>query len=313
MEPVSLKSLLEAGCHFGHKSERWNPKAKDFIYQARDGIHVIDLAKTKTGLEKAAEFLRQLALEGKIALFIGTKRQAASCIKEEADRVGAPYISERWIGGFLTNWEEVHKNLEKIRKLAEEEKVGAWKKFPKHERVKLGRYLMRLKRIYGGVIELTSPPEALVIVDVRRESVAVKEANRQGTRIVAIVDTNSDPTPIDFPVPANDDAVGSVRFIIHYLAEAYKEGKDEYAKGAEKMAKKVAAEKVDTVEKKEVTKGSEVADKAQMAEKETESKKKVKQTKVQETADTTKDSDVKPKKRGRPKKENSKSQTPTSK
>ncbi len=224
MQDITLKQLLEAGCHFGHKSDRWHPKAESFIYQERSGIHIIDLAKTRKGLLAAAQFIKETISKGDSVLFIGTKRQAAGILKEEASRVKAPYICRRWIGGLLTNWEQVHKNLQKIRNLAAEEKTDEWHKYPKHERVKLGRYLIKLRQFYGGVEELTELPKALFIVDIHREQVAVREAIRMGIPVVGIVDTNSDPTGIDYVIPANDDAVGSLAIIITYLANAYQEG-----------------------------------------------------------------------------------------
>ncbi len=238
MEPISLKSLLEAGCHFGHKAERWHPRAKQYIYQERDGIHVIDLAKTKSGLERAAEFVKNTAKSGKTILFVGTKRQAAAIIKEEAEFCSAPFISRRWIGGFLTNWEQVHRNLEKIRRLTEEETNGTWKKFPKHERVKLSRYLKKLLFFYSGVVKLMQKPDAVLVVDIKRESVAIHEANIMHIPVVAMVDTNTDPTPVEYQIPANDDAVGSIRFVIHYLAQAYLEGVNEYEKEMKKAEPK---------------------------------------------------------------------------
>ncbi|OGG14178.1 30S ribosomal protein S2, partial [Candidatus Gottesmanbacteria bacterium RIFCSPHIGHO2_01_FULL_46_14] len=141
MQEISLQSLLEAGCHFGHKAERWNPKAASFIYTQKDGIHIIDLAKTKTGLEAALAYMKGIVAAGGEMLFVGTKRQAAGVVKEAVEKVGAPYLTHRWIGGFLTNWDAVHKNIEKINRLTEEQKTGAWKKFPKHERTKLAHYL----------------------------------------------------------------------------------------------------------------------------------------------------------------------------
>lgn len=276
MEAVSLKDLLEAGCHFGHKADRWHPKAAEFIYQERNGIHVIDLAKTKAGLEKAAEFIKDILQNSAEVLFIGTKRQAASIIREEATRVGAPYIAQRWIGGFLTNWEQVHKNLEKIRRLTEEEKTGAWNKYPKHERVKLSRYLKRLLHLYSGVIELREPPKALVVVDIKREDVAIREAHRMQTPVVGVVDTNSDPTQVDFVIPSNDDAVGAINYLVHYLANAYLEGKEEREKEQAKEKRKVESKK-----KGETTEQIEEGEKKE-------------EVKVEET---------KPKRRGRPKKE----------
>lgn len=226
MEEITLQALLEAGCHFGHKAERWHPKAASFIYTKKDGIHIIDLAKTKAGLEAAATFVKDVVARGGEVLFVATKRQARGVVKQEVEAVGAPYFVERWIGGFLTNWDQVRKNIEKINRLAEEQTAGAWKKFPKHEQVKLARYLNRLKIYYGGVLMFKNIPEAVFVVDVKKEYAAVAEAKRRGVPVVAVVDTNADPAGIDYVIPANDDAVGSVQLIAHVLAQAYKEGKE---------------------------------------------------------------------------------------
>ncbi len=230
MQEITLQQLLEAGCHFGHKSERWHPKAKAFIYTEKDGIHIIDLAKTKAGLEAACEFVRELAAAGNEVLFVGTKRQAQGVVEEAAKNAGAPFLTERWIGGFLTNWDTIHKNIEKINRMTQEQMSGAWNKFPKHEQVKMSHYLTRIKVFYGGVLTLNEPPAALLIVDVKKEIAAVREGMRKGVPIVAIVDTNADPTGIAYPIPANDDAVGSIALIVQALAQAYKEGKEKREK-----------------------------------------------------------------------------------
>ena len=248
MQDITLQALLEAGCHFGHKAERWHPKASKFIYIEKDGIHIIDLAKTKTGLEAAAEYVRDIVAKGGDILFVGTKRQARGIVKQEAAAVSVPYFSERWIGGFLTNWDQIRKNIEKINRMTTDQASGAWKKFPKHEQSKMARYLERIKIYYGGVLAIAEVPQALFVVDVRKEIAAVREAQRRGVPVIGIGDTNSDPTNIDFVIPANDDAVGSVSFIVHYMAEAYKEGKALYGKlekaAAEKQEnEKLAAEK----------------------------------------------------------------------
>lgn len=255
MQDITLQALLEAGCHFGHKAERWHPKAASFIYTEKDGIHIIDLAKTKAGLEAAAQYVKDTVAAGGEVVFVGTKRQASSIVKSEAEAAGAPYFSERWIGGFLTNWEQIKKNIEKINRMEEEQKTGAWKKFPKHEQVKLARYLGRIKVYYGGVLKLTRVPEALFVIDVKKEIAAVREAARRGIPVVGVVDTNSDPTGIEYVIPANDDAVGSVSYIVHVLASAYQEGKDARVKEeevkAKEEAKKAESKKVETVEPKE--------------------------------------------------------------
>lgn len=246
MEEITLQALLEAGCHFGHKKERWHPKAKEFIYTEKDGIHIINLEKTKEMLERACSFVEEYVAKGNEVIFVGTKRQAKSAVKDAATRVNAPYFIYRWIGGFLTNWDHVEKNIEKIIRLEEERTKGDWKKYPKHEQVKLDRYLKRLKVYYEGVLKLAKIPNALYIIDIRKEKTATREAVRMGIPIISIVDTNTDPTLVAYPIPANDDAVGSITYITNRLAEAYKNG----------IAKK---EKIDT--KKLKTKDEEKSSK----------------------------------------------------
>ena len=230
MDDITLQQLLEAGCHFGHKSERWHPHAKSFIYTEKDGIHIIDLAATKAGLDRAIGYVKDVVAGGKEIIFVGTKRQAQAIIKQEAADVGAPYFSKRWIGGFLTNFEEVKKNIDNVNRLKIEKEPNAWKKFPKHERSSLARYLDKVTIDYGGVMMVTEVPAAIFVVDVKKEDTAVREAVRVGIPVIGIVDTNSDPSGIDYVIPANDDAVGSVQLIAHVLAGAYKEGKELYQK-----------------------------------------------------------------------------------
>ncbi len=230
MIDITLQQLLEAGCHFGHKSERWHPKASSFIYMEKDGIHIIDLAKTYAGILVACNFITETVANGDEILFVGTKRQAKAILKEEAEKVQAPYMIVRWIGGFLTNWDGIHANIQKINRLAEEQVSGGWKKYPKHEQMKLGHYLSRLKMFYGGVLTLNAPPKALIVIDVKKEIGAVREGQRMTMPVVGLVDTNSDPTGIDYVIPANDDAVVSIAVIIHALAHAYAEGKSRLQK-----------------------------------------------------------------------------------
>jgi len=232
MQDITLEQLLEAGCHFGHKAERWHPKASEFIWQEKDGIHIIDLAKTKAGLDSAMAFVRELAAGGGTLVFVGTKRQARGVVKEAAQKAGANYLTQRWIGGFMTNWEGVHKNIQKINKMMEEQASGAWKKFPKHEQMKMAHYLTRLNVDYEGVLSLTDLPKALFVVDVKKEQTAVREALRLGIPVVGIVDTNADPSQIDYVIPANDDAVGSVQLIVTAVADAFGEGREKAEKEA---------------------------------------------------------------------------------
>lgn len=256
MEEITLQQLLEAGCHFGHKAERWNPKASKFIYIKKDGIHIIDLAKTKAGLEAAAAFIKETTASGREVIFVGTKRQAAGIVKQEMTAVGAPYFVERWIGGFLTNWDQIRKNIQKILSMEADRTAGGWKKFPKHEQVKMGRYLDRIKVYYAGVLSIKDIPGALVVVDIKKEEPAVREGKRREVPVIGVVDTNSDPTGIDYVIPANDDAVGSIQCIIHYLAQAYAEGKTIWVKANEDVAKeKIEVKKEEKKEtKKEETK-----------------------------------------------------------
>ncbi len=287
MKEVTLQTLLEAGCHFGHKSERWHPKASQFIYIEKDGIHIIDLAKTKAGLEEAAMFVRDLVASGSEILFVGTKRQAKSIVKTECIRAGAPYITERWIGGFLTNWDGIHKNIQKIIRMQEEEATGKWKKFPKHEQMKLARYVRRLNVFYGGVLKLDVPPQALFIIDVKKEIAAVREAARIGVPVVAIVDTNSDPTGIDHVIPANDDAVGSVTLITQTIADAYMEGKAQALKNAEDAKEKMETEKKKEEKKSEKKEMKEVKEDIAEASVETPEKPKAgKKTRVAKKTET---------------------------
>jgi small subunit ribosomal protein S2 len=224
MQEISLQELLEAGSHFGHKSERWNPGAQEFIYTEKDGIHIIDLAKTKAGIEAARTFIRDLVAGGSEILFVATKRQARSILKDAAEKVSAPYFTQRWVGGFLTNWDNIKKNIDKANTMTVEKATGAWKIFPKHEQVKLSHHLEKLMSYYSGVLPLKRPPQALFIIDVRKEVAAVREAVRVKIPIIGIVDTNSSPKDVTYIIPANDDAVGSIQIIVDYLTEAYAEG-----------------------------------------------------------------------------------------
>lgn len=238
MKDISLKDLLEAGCHFGHRVEKWHPKATKFIYDSREGLHIIDLAKSKDGLKKAAGYVKELASIGREVLLVATKRQAKGVATEAAKRAGMPYLTNRWIGGFITNWEEVKKNINKLNRMHKEKADGSWKKFPKHEIVKLEKMLKKTEIVYGGVEKLLALPPAIFIVDIKREISSLRECIKNGVKTVAIVDTNADPNQIDYPIPANDDAVGSIKYIVDYIADAYLEGR----KIAEKLAGKVASE-----------------------------------------------------------------------
>lgn len=233
MREITLEELLEAGCHFGHQVTRSNPKARDFIFEARDNIHIIDLAKTKQGLEEAAAFIKSLgSKEGSTIIFVGTKRQAKNILAEAIKRAvsegageGIFYITNHWVGGLLTNFLEVSKNFKKLEdiilRLQDEEMKS---KYTKKEIGLWVKEKQNLENFYGGVVRLTKKPDALFIIDSHQEELAVKEATKIGVPTVAIVDTNADPNIVDYPIPANDDAVGSIKLITDFIMDAWIEG-----------------------------------------------------------------------------------------
>lgn len=229
MRDITLKELLEAGCHFGHQANRWHPKATAYIYAEREGVHIIDLVKTREGLTKAGEYLKNLAMNGGSAIFVGTKRQARAIVEEAAKKVHERYpegsnlfyLLERWPGGLLTNFEVMVKNLSKMEDLKKSSEDSS---FTKKERLLAQRELDRLRKYYGGLVGLTKLPDAIFLVDAKREPGCVQEAIRTGVTIVAICDTNTNPESVAYPIPANDDAVGSIKIITEYLAEAWLEG-----------------------------------------------------------------------------------------
>lgn len=231
---VTLKDLLEAGCHFGHQSRRWNPKMEPYLYAVRDGIHIFDLAKTKERLEAAINFIRETAASGGTVVFVGTKRQARAIVKEEAQKISIPYVAERWLGGTLTNWTQVKKSVDKLTSMIEKERTGEYKKYTKKEQLLINREIKRLERFFGSLVPLKDMPAALFIVDTKKEVAAMREAKKKDIPVVAIVDSNSDPSSVDYVIPANDDAVGSVKLIVSALASAVAEGKKAFEKKAKK-------------------------------------------------------------------------------
>lgn len=233
MKEVSLRDLLEAGCHFGHQTTRWHPKMKPYIFTARDGIHIFDLVKTKEGLEEAAAFAKTTASQGGQIIFIGTKRQAQDIIKTAAQKICMPYITERWIGGLITNWDELKKRLNYFTGLRAKKAEGNFKDRTKKENLLIDKEIIKMGRIFGGVAELKGIPAAVFIVDSRKETAALKEAKMRGVKTIAIVDTNVDPGNVDFVIPANDDATKSIQLICDTIIEAIEEGqkiKDQSAK-----------------------------------------------------------------------------------
>lgn len=246
MGKVDVKELMEAGVHYGHRTQRWNPKMKPFIFEARNGIYVIDLEQSVKQIEAACEFLRQLSSKGKQVLFVGCKKQAQGVIQDLAQRSGSCYVSERWLGGTLTNLATIRKSVARMKSIDDLESRGGFVKMPKKEVAALTRENTKLHKNLDGLRELEKPPGALVIVDIVREDIAVLEARRLKIPIVAIVDTNADPELADFPIAGNDDAIRSIRVLLEKLNDAIVEGKanrGEFSKDGEpKSAKASEAE-----------------------------------------------------------------------
>jgi small subunit ribosomal protein S2 len=232
---VTMKELLEAGVHFGHQVRRWNPKMKEYIFGERNGIYIIDLQKTQRMFRDAIQFVTNLVGEdrGKTVLFVGTKRQAQDAIREEAERAGMFYINQRWLGGLLTNFQTVQKSIKRLKDLEAMQTDGRYEKLTKKERIKLDRERESLNKNLSGIKSMTRLPDAVFIIDVRKEEIAVAEANRLGIPVVAVVDTNCSPEGIDYIIPGNDDALRAVRLFASRIADAVMEGQQMIAEGAE--------------------------------------------------------------------------------
>ena len=244
MSVVSMKQLLEAGVHFGHQTRRWNPKMAEYIFTERNGIYIIDLQKTVKKLDDAYMFVRDLAANGENVLFVGTKKQAAESIREEAERAGAYYVNARWLGGMLTNFKTIRRRIDRLAQLRKMEEDGTFERLPKKEVVKLELEIEKLEKFMGGIKDMNKLPGALFIVDPRKEHIAVAEAHKLGIPIVAIVDTNCDPDEIDYVIPGNDDAIRAVRLIASTMADAIIEGHQgaETEEAAAEAAEEEAAE-----------------------------------------------------------------------
>lgn len=298
MRNVTLEELLEAGCHFGHQVSRQNPKAREFIFETRDNIHIIDLEKTKEGLEEAGKFVRDLAKKGGTLLILGTKRQVEGILKEELARLdtvsyeGLYFVTKRWIGGTLTNFSEVSKNFKKLTdisyRLQDENQKASYTKKEISEWEK-GR--LKLESFYGGIVGMSKVPDAVFIIDTHQERAAAEEALKMGTPTVGITDTNSDPMIINYPIPANDDAVGSLKLIINYIFDSWIEGKKakavedvkaaaEKEKADAKAAEAVAKEEAN-IKKQDVTWAKDIATNATSGK--TAKKPKEKETPAQKT------------------------------
>ncbi len=220
---VSLEELMDAGAHFGHQTRRWNPKMKEYIYGAEDGVHIFDLTKTKPLIEEALEFLAKSAKEGKKILILGTKKQIKDKVAEVCEKIGIPYVNERWPGGTISNFGQIKRSIKKMEEMKENLATGFYAKYTKKERLLIDREITRLERLFGGMKSLEGVPDILFVIDTKREGSAVHEANERKIPVVGIVDTNSDPDKIDYPIPMNDDASRALEYILDLVAKAISE------------------------------------------------------------------------------------------
>ena len=225
MAVVAMKQLLEAGVHFGHQTRRWDPRMAEYIFQARNGIHIIDLQKTSKKLDEAYEFMKEQAEEGKTILFVGTKKQAQDCVKEAAEKSGMFYVNERWLGGTLTNFKTIRKRIERLTQLEQMEQDGTFEVLPKKEVVLLRKEMEKLNKNLGGIKEMNGIPDIIFLVDPKKEHIAVQEARKLNIPIIGLVDTNCNPNDVDYVIPGNDDAIRAVKLITDVMANAIIEGR----------------------------------------------------------------------------------------
>ena len=249
MPRVELDALLEAGAHFGHLTRRWNPKMKPFIFMERNGIHIIDLKKTQDLLDVAFTAVSNIVAEGKRPLFVGTKQQASDVVGSEARRCGAFYVTERWLGGMLTNFTTIRKSVKRLTNIEKMETDGTFENITKKERLFLTRERDKLQEVLSGVVEMSRLPGMLFVVDIKKEAIAVKEAKRLGIPVAAIVDTNTNPDLIDYPIPANDDALKSVQLVTRVIADAVLDGAQRAAARQAAEAEAKAAERSEKSDK----------------------------------------------------------------
>jgi small subunit ribosomal protein S2 len=239
MNRVSIEELIRAGAHFGHLTRRWNPKMRPYIFMERNGIHVIDVKKTQALLDEVADSITAMASRKRYILFVGTKKQARDVVTEEAKRCGMPFVTERWLGGMLTNFQTIRQSIRRMEAIAKMQEDGTLAQLKKKERLMRSRELEKLQRTLSGIAQMPRLPDAVFVVDIKREHIAVSEARRLGIPVIALVDTNCDPDLVDFPIPANDDALRSIRLITRVVADAVIEG----IKAGEIEQEEAAAEK----------------------------------------------------------------------
>ena len=248
MAVVAMKQLLEAGVHFGHQTRRWDPRMAEYIFQARNGIHIIDLQKTSKKLDEAYEFMKEQAEEGKTVLFVGTKKQAQECMKEAAEKSGMFYVNQRWLGGTLTNFSTIRDRINKLEELERMSEDGTFEVLPKREVVLLKKEMEKLKNNLGGIKNMTDIPGVMFVVDPKKEHNAVVEAHKLGIPVVGLVDTNCNPDDVDYVIPGNDDAIRAVKLIADSMANAIIEGKQGEILEDETMEDMAAEESVESME-----------------------------------------------------------------
>ena len=227
--------MLQAGVHFGHQTSKWHPKMKKFIFGDRNGIHIINLEETQKALDAAMAFAKRTALRGGTVLFVGTKKQAAPLVEAAAKSCGMPFVTKRWLGGTLTNFTSIAQSIRKLKDMKRRQEKGELGKYTKFEQLKMGEEIELLEDKVGGVQELTRIPDVLFILDIRKDKTALEEAMRRGVKVIAVCDTNVDPTDVDYPIPANDDAVKAIELIVNKMADAIKEGKEEWEQGRARL------------------------------------------------------------------------------
>ena len=258
MAVVAMKQLLEAGVHFGHQTKRWDPKMAEYIYQARNGIHIIDLQKTSKKIDEAYAFMKEVSEEGKDILFVGTKKQAQECVKEAAEKSGMFYVDQRWLGGMLTNFKTIRKRIARLNKLEEMQEDGTFDVLPKKEVAALKNEMEKLEKNLGGIKNMTRMPGAMFVVDPKNERIAILEARKLNIPIIGLVDTNCNPEDVDYPIPGNDDAIRAVKLITDVMANAIIEGRQGEILEAETEMAEEAIEEPTSIE--EVVAAEETAE-----------------------------------------------------
>ena len=242
MAVVAMKQLLEAGVHFGHQTRRWDPKMAEYIFQARNGIHIIDLQKTSKKIDEAYAFLKEQVEEGKTVLFVGTKKQAQECVKEAAEKSGMYYVDQRWLGGMLTNFETIRARVQRLKDLEKMQEDGTFEVLPKKEVILLKKEMEKLEKNLGGIKDMEQIPGVIFLVDPKKEHIAVLEAKKLGIPVIGLVDTNCNPEEVDYAIPGNDDAIRAVKLITDVMANAIIEGKQGESFEAEEVAEEVSEE-----------------------------------------------------------------------